>query len=140
MPSVAVANLALDIFHGYQPPAALNAYFVLVLLADLARAWDYWAHPNVLMVSVVSGTAALTNAIRIFWDPFRNLCRTARELRARLKTRWDSDRSLMETISMFFFFGFSDFRSRADLPEFGQAFTSHSLSDQFDLAWGRGKY
>lgn len=140
MPSAAVGILAFDIFRGYQPPIVLDAYLVLVLFADLARTWDYWMQPGLSLVSAVSGAAALANTVCLFWVPVCHFCRAALELPASLKTRYDSGRMLTETMKTFLCFGFVEFRSKADLPDFGPAYTAQSLSNKFDTAWARGKW
>lgn len=131
MPSIAALVAALDAYHRRRTPIVLDIYSSLFLLADLVRALDHWLQHGWSLVSIVSGSAVLFNAARIFWVTLCNVHEAIHQRRVQIV----SNEALRDGISMFLFFGFRNFRSTEDLPDFGHGFTLQHLSNQFDIAW-----
>lgn len=142
MPSIAACTLAHDAYHRNRPPALLDTYLFLVLIANTARTWDHWEIKDDPLVSVWSGLAAVAGAACAVWNwverAAQSLPGLTANVTARLQKNRHFERSPLDKLSMFLFFGFLELRDKSDLPDFGPAVSSQKLADRFYALWATG--
>lgn len=142
MPSIAACALAHDTYHQNSSPALLNTYLFLVLIANTARTWDHWEVRDDPLVGVYSGLAAVAGAVCAVWDWVERAAQSLPGLTANVTTRLQKnrhfERTFLDRLSMFLFFGFIEHREKGDLPDFGPAVSSQKLADRFYTLWAKG--